>query len=111
MIADISTLAAWSYGFALAVYFFFALHVFHQGHFRQPGARVPQALLATTLLCLVWGSCGLLFALTGQGLFLWVGQVVDVLRYGGWFAFLLYLNLFFGPIQQLVQLYTTYQQG
>ncbi|MEZ5383080.1 MAG: ABC transporter ATP-binding protein [Microthrixaceae bacterium] len=33
------------------------------------------------------------------------------LEIGELFAFLLYLNLFFGPIQQLVQLYTTYQQG
>jgi ATP-binding cassette, subfamily B, bacterial len=51
-----------------------------------------------------------------------VGQAV-VVAVGGWmvqrgrltvgelFAFLLYLATFFAPIQQLVQLYTTYQQG
>lgn len=92
MIAENSVLAAWSYGLALAVYLVFALHLFHQGHFRQPGARAARALLAATLLCLTWALFGLGFSLSGHGVFLWGTQLVDVLRYGGWFAFLLFLQ-------------------
>ena len=40
------------------------------------------------------------------------GQVQLAIPYGGvLFSFLLFLNLLFAPVQQLVQLYTTYQQG
>jgi len=93
MIPEISTLAAWSYGLALVVYLVFALHLFYQGHYRLPAAGPARGLLAATLLSLLWGVCGLLFALSGQGLLLWLGQIVDVLRYGGWFAFLLLLQM------------------
>jgi len=52
-----------------------------------------------------------------------VGGQIVILLVGGWMllhkslsigeltAFILYLNTFFAPIQQLVQLYNTYQQG
>ncbi|TML43929.1 MAG: ABC transporter ATP-binding protein [Actinobacteria bacterium] len=58
----------------------------------------------------------------GTDLLGWLGQTT-LLLVGGWMvlhhqltigqltAFILYLNAFFAPIQQLVQLYNTYQQG
>jgi ATP-binding cassette subfamily B protein len=51
---------------------------------------------------------------TGQALVLLLGgrMVLDgSLTLGELTAFVLYLNAFFAPIQQLVQLYTTYQSG
>ena len=81
-----AVLAAWSYGLGVFGYLVFALHLFHQGR-----SRVARALLATVLLCLLWSALGLTFSLTGKPFFLLAGQLVDVLRYGGWFSFLFFL--------------------
>jgi len=86
-----AVLAAWSYGLALAVYLVFTLHLYHQGHFRPPEARIARALLATSLLCLLWSALGLGFSLTGHITLLLATQLADALRYAGWFAFLLFL--------------------
>jgi len=86
-----AALAAWSYGLGVAVYLAFALHLLLRGHFALPAGRVNRALLATSLLCLVWSGCGLAFSASGRSAFLLGSQVADFLRYGGWFVFLLYL--------------------
>lgn len=62
----------------------------------------------------VYGPANEAVGVVGQAVLLLVGgrMVLDgTLTVGELFAFLLYLTAFFAPIQQLVQLYTTYQQG
>ncbi|MGH9137940.1 MAG: ABC transporter ATP-binding protein [Acidimicrobiales bacterium] len=62
----------------------------------------------------VYGSATEAVGLVGQALIILVGGklVLDGrLSIGELTAFTLYLTSFFAPIQQLVQLYTTYQQG
>ncbi|MDA3038234.1 MAG: ABC transporter ATP-binding protein [Actinomycetota bacterium] len=62
----------------------------------------------------VYGPANEAVGVLGQAVLLLVGgrMVIDgSLTVGELFAFLLYLTAFFAPIQQLVQLYTTYQQG
>ncbi len=62
----------------------------------------------------VYGPANEAVGVLGQAVLLLIGgrMVLDgTLTVGELFAFLLYLTAFFAPIQQLVQLYTTYQQG
>ncbi len=85
-----ATLAAWSYGLGAVVYLAFALHlVFHPA--ARGRGRVGWALLATSLLCATWSTCGLVYSLQPHPTFLLLGQLADLLRYGGWFLFLLFL--------------------
>jgi ATP-binding cassette subfamily B protein len=62
----------------------------------------------------VYGPTSEAIGVAGQAALLLIGgrMVLDgTLTVGELFAFLLYLTAFFAPIQQLVQLYTSYQQG
>jgi ATP-binding cassette subfamily B protein len=62
----------------------------------------------------LFGSGTEVVGLLGQAVLLLIGGRLvldDRLSIGELTAFLLYLSSFFAPIQQLVQLYTTYQQG
>ncbi|MEM9564266.1 MAG: ABC transporter ATP-binding protein [Actinomycetota bacterium] len=62
----------------------------------------------------VYGPTSEAIGVVGQAVLLLIGgrMVLDgTLTVGELFAFLLYLTAFFAPIQQLVQLYTVYQQG
>ncbi|WP_027340939.1 ABC transporter ATP-binding protein [Hamadaea tsunoensis] len=62
----------------------------------------------------VYGPGTSVIGLVGMALLLLVGghMVLDgKLSVGELTAFVLYLNAFFAPVQQLVQLYTSYQQG
>jgi ATP-binding cassette subfamily B protein len=70
------------------------IYVGHIGGVYGPGAEFV-GLLAQGVVLLVGGRMVLRGTLT-------LGQLT---------AFVLYLNSFFAPIQQLVQLYSTYQQG
>ncbi len=68
----------------------------------------------TAKLTAVYGPGTEVLGFVGQGLILLIGgRMVDngQLTIGELAAFFLYLNQFFSPIQQLVQLYNTYQQG
>jgi len=62
----------------------------------------------------VYGPSSEAIGVVGQAALLAIGGrmvLSDSLTVGELFAFLLYLTAFFAPIQQLVQLYTSYQQG
>ena len=62
----------------------------------------------------IYGPAAQFVGVLAQGLVLLVGGRMvlrDQLSVGELMAFVLYLNSFFQPIQQLVQLYNTYQQG
>lgn len=62
----------------------------------------------------IYGPANEAIGVIGQALLLLIGgrMVLEgTLTVGELFAFLLYLTAFFAPIQQLVQLYNSYQQG
>ena len=62
----------------------------------------------------VYGPANEAIGIIGQSVLLLIGgrMVLDGrLSVGELFAFLLYLTAFFAPVQQLVQLYNSYQQG
>ena len=68
----------------------------------------------TARLAATYGACTEFVGLLGQAALLLIGgnMVRDgTLTVGELTAFILYLNSFFRPIQQLVQLYNLYQQG
>ena len=73
-----------------------------------------DANLYTAKVGAIFDSGSTVVAVIGQALIIMVGgQMVlnDTLTIGGLTAFILYLTSFFAPIQQLVQLYNTYQSG
>ncbi|HEY2332874.1 MAG TPA: ABC transporter ATP-binding protein, partial [Acidimicrobiales bacterium] len=68
----------------------------------------------TARLTAVYGPGTEVMGFVGQAIILLIGgRMVDTgsLSVGELVAFILFLNQFFAPIQQLVQLYNTYQQG
>ena len=73
-----------------------------------------DANLYTARVGAIYGPGTEAVGITGQALILLIGgtMVLDgSLSLGELTAFVLYLTAFFAPIQQLVQLYTTYQSG
>ncbi len=73
-----------------------------------------EANLEAARIGAVYGPVSETIGVLGQAVLLGVGGWLvlhDRLTVGELFAFLLYLTSFFAPIQQLVQLYTTYQSG
>jgi putative PEP-CTERM system histidine kinase len=85
--ASRATIIAWSYGLAGFVYAAFAIYLWAGW---RAGLR-NWALFIAVALCALWGMAGLAFALTGQAIFLAVSLLADVLRFGGWYFFLLVL--------------------
>ncbi|MPY96318.1 MAG: ATP-binding cassette domain-containing protein [Acidimicrobiia bacterium] len=68
----------------------------------------------TARLTAIYGPSSELLGIVGQAVVLLVGGTMvrdGTLSVGELTAFVLYLSAFFVPIQQLVQLYNTYQQG
>jgi ATP-binding cassette, subfamily B, bacterial len=73
-----------------------------------------QANFSTARIGAIFDSGSTLIAVFGQALILLIGGKMVLngsLTIGALTAFILYLTSFFAPIQQLVQLYNTYQQG
>ena len=87
MDASRDVISVWSYGLAAFVYVLFAIYLTAGW---RAGLR-NRALFVAILLCGVWGVAGLSFALTENGAFLMFALLADLLRYGGWFFFLLVL--------------------
>lgn len=76
--------------------------------------RHRDANLNTARLGALYSSASDLIGISGQALIFLVGGYMFLdggLTIGELTAFILYLTSFFAPIQQLVQLYNTYQQG
>ena len=72
------------------------------------------ANVATARVGAIYGPSTEVVGVVGQAVLLLVGGNMvlhDQLTVGKLAAFLLYLTAFFAPIQQMVQLYNTYQQG
>ncbi len=73
-----------------------------------------DANVHTARIGALYGPAGDLVGIAGQAVVLGVGGTMVLqgrLTLGELTAFVLYLAAFFAPIQQLVQLYTTYQSG
>jgi ATP-binding cassette subfamily B protein len=83
-------------------------------HHRNVVGSYRDANVETARVGGLFGSGTELVGLLGQAMLLLIGGWLvldDRLSIGELTAFTLYLGSFFAPIQQLVQLYTTYQQG
>jgi len=84
---NLMTVAAWSYGIAGFGYAVFAIYL---GISWRGGPR-GLALLIAVGLTAAWALFDLAFALTHAQALMTLGAVVDVLRIGAWYAFLLVL--------------------
>lgn len=82
---------AWS---QLLVGMAYSLFVFRLAQQGSPGPSHDRsnALVVATVVCTaLWGWFGLAFSFTANPLWLLFSNLLDLLRYGGWFAFLLTL--------------------
>ncbi len=82
-------------------------------HANVVGEHKDANIYASTIGA-IYGPSSEFIGVAGQAALLFFGgrMVLDgTLTIGELFAFLLYLTAFFAPIQQLVQLYNSYQQG
>ena len=84
-------LSTWSYGLAGLVYSIFALSLLRRGYLRAPREAARVTLVLAVLGSAVWGCLLIAFLSSGQQLLLRIGYLADVLRYAGWFVFLLAL--------------------
>ena len=91
-----AALTAWSYGLVGAVYLAFAVRLVQLGYVRAPPDMPKVALFSAVAFCSLWGWLFLIFLSTGRPVYLFLGDLADLLRYGCWFVFLL---LFFRPNQ------------
>jgi putative PEP-CTERM system histidine kinase len=87
MDSKMAMVAVWSYGLAGVLA---ALLTLYLAAGWRAGGRSRAMFLAVSL-CALWGMLGLAFALTGQVLFLAGSLLADMLRFGGWYLFLLVL--------------------
>lgn len=81
---------------------------------RKVTARFRDANLSMSRVQAIYGPSTEAIGIAAQGLVLAIGgwMVLDgSLTIGELGAFVLYVTMFFAPIQQLAQLYSTYQQG
>ena len=84
-------LIAWSYGLTGVVFSAFAVHLFRLGYARAPRSRASLALLAAVLSSALWAWFSLVDQFSNDVVFRVLGVGADVLRYAGWYAFLLVL--------------------
>ena len=83
-------------------------------HHAELAGDYYSANLVTARIGAIFGSVGETLGILGQVVILGVGGLMvrnGDLSLGRLFSFLLFLGMLFAPVQQLVQLYTTYQQG
>ncbi len=83
-------------------------------HHANVVGRHRDANIRASTIGAIYGPSSETIGVLGQAVLLLIGgrMVLNgTLTVGELFAFLLYLTAFFAPIQQLVQLYTAYQQG
>lgn len=91
MESDNLLLTAWSYGFAALAYAVLALSLWRRGYAQAKGEWTKRTMLFGAVSSAVWGGLMLAFLLSGIGLLLPLTMLVDGLRYGAWFWFLLTL--------------------
>src|SRR5437762_2373630 len=85
---NLTTVAAWSYGLAGFVY---TALVIYLGLGRRGGQR-GRALAVAVALTAAWAVVNVLLTVTAAPWLFVLGSVIDVLRIGAWYAFLLLLN-------------------
>ncbi|MEO8545624.1 MAG: XrtA/PEP-CTERM system histidine kinase PrsK [Burkholderiaceae bacterium] len=86
---DNLTLTAWSYGLAGFAYGVLALSLWRRGYGSMRAEAAKRAMLLGALGSSAWGWLMLAYLLTGLGMVSMLSTLIDVLRYGAWFAFLL----------------------
>ncbi|MBS1188690.1 MAG: periplasmic sensor signal transduction histidine kinase [Rhodocyclaceae bacterium] len=82
--------AAASYGLGALAYSALVLQLIHLLWRRRGGGRLG-VMLAVAVLSAAWGWLGFAYATRFEPSFLALGILTDILRYGGWYAFLLLL--------------------
>jgi putative PEP-CTERM system histidine kinase len=87
MDSKMAMVSVWSYGLAGVLA---ALLTLYLASGWRAGGRSRAMFLAVSL-CALWAMLGLAFALTSQVVFLAGSLLADVLRFGGWYLFLLVL--------------------
>ena len=88
---DNLTLTAWSYGLAGVAYGVLALSLWRRGYGSMRAEAAKRMMLFGAFGSSVWGWLMLAFLLTGLGAISMLSTMVDALRYGAWFGFLLIL--------------------
>jgi putative PEP-CTERM system histidine kinase len=83
-------LIAWSMGTAAASYGLLAAYLFSLGH-EWHSSRRARAMLSAVVLAALWAIVGTLFALSGRTILFGISAVLDILRYGAWYVFLILL--------------------
>jgi len=89
METDNDVLILWSYGVAALLYTVFAATLVLQGYLRPPRDRLRPLLLLTLAISAGWAWLMVAATWTSHRDLLRLGHLVDALRYGGWFWFLL----------------------
>ena len=84
-------LSAWSYGLAGLVYLVFALSLLQRGYLRAPIEAGRVMLIGAVLGSALWGWLFLFYLFSGRPWVANVWYVIDALRYGAWYVFLLVL--------------------
>ena len=83
-------LIAWSMGTAAASYGLLAAYLVSLGQTWRSSRRA-RAMLAAITLAALWAVAGTLFALSGKPILFFSGSLLDILRYGAWYVFLILL--------------------
>jgi putative PEP-CTERM system histidine kinase len=83
-------LIAWSFALAAFGYASLSIYLFSFGRKWRAGIRAQKMVVAAALST-IWTLAGLAYALSGQVLALVTLSLLDVIRYGAWYAFILSL--------------------
>ena len=83
-------LIAWSMGTAAVSYGLLAAYLVSLGQEWRSSKRA-RAMLTAVVLAALWAVVGTLFALSGNAILFVSGAVLDILRYGAWYVFLILL--------------------
>ena len=90
MSSGMLTLTTWSYGLAALAYVVYAINLWWLARGRS-GGRASVAMLCAVALCALWSLQGWLYGMTDATGYVTIGLLIDVLRYGAWYAFILLL--------------------
>ena len=82
---------AWSYAFAGVVYLALAVRLFWTLPLQKPYSASALYLVTAVSASALWAGLDLAFLLTGHPVLVVLGRLADLLRYGGWFGFMLVL--------------------
>ena len=88
---DHLVLTGWSYGLAGLAYAVLFVALLQRGYGKAPRELARVSMLVVALVSSVWGCLLLTFLYWGHELFLQLSYLADVVRYGGWYVFLLTL--------------------